>query len=342
MPFTQGDTSVTRQFGGSGLGLAISRRLAKMLGGEIVVRSTPGEGSTFTLTVATGNLKSVPLIEPRRAVEPPDRDLTDAPRLDCRVLVVDDRRDIRLLLQHVLEETGAEVALAVNGEDALAKLAALRAAGQPVDVVLLDMQMPLMDGYEAARRMRQSGFDGALVALTAHAMKGDREKCRSVGCDDYVTKPIDVRGLVETIARHRPCGARTEGAAAAPAAALRPGRRVLVVDDSQDACRLMELLLRARGYDVATARDGRSALAAAHARPPEIVLLDLTLPDMDGEEVARRLREREETRGSVLVALTGRAASDDADERASPFDHHVLKPADIDALERCFGRAERA
>ena len=202
-PFTQADASVTRQHGGTGLGLVISRRLARLLGGDLKVQSQPNEGSTFSVTVATGSLDGVPLVRSQltaagEAVE--EESPAALPSLDCRVLVVDDRRDIRFLAQHFVEEAGGQVLTAQNGQEALDLLTS--DAPPAFDIVVMDISMPVMDGYTAARRLRVAGFQGAMIALTANAMQGDRAKCLQAGFDDYTTKPLDRRRFVELIARY--------------------------------------------------------------------------------------------------------------------------------------------
>ncbi len=201
-PFSQADNSVTRDYGGTGLGLTISQRLAGMLGGDIKAISQPGQGSTFIVTIATGPLEGIPLLEPKVIAMLAPIDVAETPQLPsllCRVLIVDDRRDIRYLVQHVLEESGATVATADNGQVGIDLVSQRQVDGAPFDVVLMDMQMPVLDGYQAARRLRDRGFTGGIIGLTAGAMKGDREKCLAAGCDDYVTKPIDRHVLLAAL-----------------------------------------------------------------------------------------------------------------------------------------------
>jgi signal transduction histidine kinase/CheY-like chemotaxis protein len=205
-PFVQADTSSARRFGGTGLGLAISQRLAEMLGGRITVTSVPGRGSTFSLAVATGPLTGVKLI----SAEPPTPPVrTAAPEavpvgfmLHGRVLLAEDGPDNQKLIARILSKAGAEVTLAENGQIAVERALAARRAGQPFDLIFMDMQMPVMDGYTAARRLREESYDGPIVALTAHAMAADRAKCLDAGCDDYATKPISRPALLALTTRY--------------------------------------------------------------------------------------------------------------------------------------------
>ena len=215
--FQQADASTTRRFGGTGLGLRISKSLARMLGGDVTVESEPGKGSTFTLVVATGPLAGVEMInaERGRVVVRTDRPAEAAPAAaspaepgsgplrGVRVLLVEDGPDNQRLISHHLRRAGAEVTIADNGRIALEKLtidATVEGTMRdpaPFDLIVTDMQMPEIDGYSLAMRLRAGGWRRGIVALTAHAMEGDAQKCLKAGCDAYATKPIDRPALIE-------------------------------------------------------------------------------------------------------------------------------------------------
>ena len=204
--FTQGDDSTTRQFGGTGLGLVISRRLATMLGGNVELTETRANvGSTFRATVATGSLKNVPLVEGQQAVVLDTPCQPTCPCLvgtlqDRRILLAEDNPTNRALIAGILRKLGAVVDVAENGAIAVEQALASEGSDEAYDVVLMDIQMPVMDGYEAVRILRQQGYAVPIVALTAHAMAEDRTRCLDAGCDAYATKPIDRQKLIETIA----------------------------------------------------------------------------------------------------------------------------------------------
>lgn len=200
-PFAQADASTTRNYGGTGLGLAICKRLAAMFGGDITVESRPGSGSRFSLNISCECNDGVAHVIPDLNEVQPIRIDPKNVKLSARILVADDRRDIRFLATRVLELAGATVETADTGRHAVEKVQQLIQSDELFDIVLMDMQMPEMDGYEATRVIRQLGYTRPIVALTANAMSGDRLKCLEAGCTDYLTKPIAANTMLLLIDR---------------------------------------------------------------------------------------------------------------------------------------------
>ncbi len=206
-PFVQADSSMTRRFGGTGLGLAISLRIAKLLGGDLgIAYSQIGVGTCLRCRIPVQQVSSETEEIGTTAIAPPPPIVPAAsvalqPLEDVRILVVDDGPDIQRLLVHYLKRAGAVTDVAHNGRQAVEAALSAQILGTSFDVILMDMQMPEMDGYEATRLLRSRNYEGIIVASTAHAMAGDREKCVEAGCNDYVSKPIERAQLISTIIR---------------------------------------------------------------------------------------------------------------------------------------------
>ena len=331
-PFNQADRTIVHRFGGTGLGLAISRRLARLLGGELELDDARREGSRFVLVVpvhAPGPLRwpaasavAGARDAPSSGADPgpaPGPAAPASPLARVRALVVDDREEVRALTAARLRAAGARVDTAADG---LAALGSVGVGPSRLDLIVMDVQMPGMDGFETVRRLRAAGCTTPVLALTANAMAGDRERCLAAGCDDYLSKPVSRERLIGRAA-----------ALARPAAT--PVRRVLVVDDERTVCLMLVRTLSRLGHEVRHALDCEGALAATAAFAPEVVVTDLELPDGDGRALARQVRSRL-GRDVRVIALSGhrpRPGDPDAD-----FDARFVKPVEIDVLAAAFYR----
>lgn len=200
-PFTQASPETAQRFGGTGLGLTISKRLSDAMRGKIQVSSQAGEGSCFTLSLPVTPEQLQQLIHPdaiRPAPQPQDQQAR--PKIDARILLADDRRDVWRVGKYFLESCGATVTVAEDGRQAVDSALQADQEGHPFSLILMDMQMPVMNGRDAVLELRSRGFAQPIVALTANAMEGDREACLENGCTEYLTKPIDGRKLMNLVA----------------------------------------------------------------------------------------------------------------------------------------------
>ncbi|HEY3065549.1 MAG TPA: GAF domain-containing protein [Methylomirabilota bacterium] len=293
--FAQADAATTRKYGGTGLGLALSRRLCRMMGGDITVVSEPGRGSTFTVRLPLEVAEPTPeVVAPTAFVEGP------GPALGT-VLVIDDEPAVRDLMQRFLSKEGFRVVLAPGGEEGLRLARELRP-----DAITLDVMMPGMDGWAVLSALKADPglADIPVVMLT---IVDDKNLGYALGAADYLTKPIDRQRLVTVLRQHR------------------RDRPVLVVDDDAALRQLLRRMLEPEGYTVIEAENGRVALERLREIAPSVVLLDLMMPEMDGFEFVAEFRRHESWRGIPVVVITARDLSREDRDRLNGYVAKILQ-----------------
>lgn len=327
-PFAQvADASSLRQQG-TGLGLAISHQLVQHLGGEISVVSQPGIGSNFTLYIDPGELSGVPREVLKQTSKLDTTSNIATVCFDGHILVADDLPDIRFLIGQLITSFGGRVSYASNGEEAVALVNEKIAQQDAFDLLIMDVQMPGMDGLAATRHLRTQGYDKPILALTAATLRGERERCLAAGCNEYLGKPIDTVTLIRCVTSllSQSGGERKE--------ALANHKHILLVEDDRDTREVTKLLLSHLGWEVTAVASGADALSsiknAQENTRPVIVLLDINLPDMDGYTLAAALRKAG-LKDSRLIALSGEQP-DGTRARAGAFDAHLMKPLALEEL----------
>ncbi|MEE9354803.1 MAG: response regulator [Methylococcaceae bacterium] len=362
-PFVQADSSVTREFGGTGLGLAISQKFVQALGGGITVTSDIEQGSNFTFTIRTGSLEGISMLAPEHIhnelTYPEENNQIDwSFPPNTTVLVVDDGIENQQLVKLVLEEADIKVETANNGQEGLDKV-----VSGDYSLILMDIQMPVMDGLTSVKAMREQGLDLPVLALTAHAMMGHEEESLAAGYSGYLTKPIDFDVLLQTLAQwlggkqlQQPAKPSNNSAPVQRAkdkaniekisptkidpeqshseqtnSSFPPNTSILVVDDGIENQQLVKLVLEEAGLQVETANNGQEGLDKAVSGKYALILMDIQMPVMDGLTSVKAMREQ----GLELpvLALTAHDMLGHEEESLTAgYSGFLTKPIDFDIL----------
>ena len=335
--FNQADTSTTRQYGGTGLGLTISRRLVEMMGGRIWVESEFGKGSSFHFTV-----ELEPGQEPEHAV-PVEPSLAGVLK-GSTVLVVDDNRTNRRILEGQLTNLGMKPTLASGGNQALAALHTARENGHPFQLILTDMHMPEMDGFELIEHIKSENTSrmAAIMMLTSGGQRNDVARCKELGVSAYLLKPVRQAELCEAIERVLSAitESRQEPLITTRALVERRGvdsaLSVLLAEDNDVNQKLATRLLEKRGHRVVVVGNGLLALEALNKAHYDLVLMDVQMPEMDGLEATAALRasEKETGRHQPVIAMTALVMQGDRERcLAAGMDGYLTKPIRPRALD---------
>ncbi|MCK8123073.1 MULTISPECIES: response regulator [unclassified Pseudoalteromonas] len=331
-PFEQIADVESRSVGGAGLGLAICAELLSRMQGNISLHSEIGKGSTFTISVYPGDISDVERQVLNFSSAPQLQSKLTPTKVHGRVLVVDDLRDLRMLVGHMISSCGARVDYAEHGQQALEKVRIADAYKAPYDIIFIDIHMPIMGGKEATIELRKMGYKGPIIALTAATMKGIHEELAALGFNDVIPKPVDSSALYQCLQDYLVSPENAPQAKDIQVKALSEKRqRFLLVEDDDDAAQITQLLLESLGVETVIASSCAQCLQILnHDQQFDKVLLDMHLPDGSGIDLGEQVNERyPELR---LVIVSG-AEPDPTEIKDLNIDRVLLKPINLGLLE---------
>jgi two-component system sensor histidine kinase/response regulator len=339
-PFTQLDASTTRNYGGTGLGLTISSRLVTLMGGRIWVESEVGQGSQFHFTVQ---------LRPALLSAPSETTIAADALRKLRVLVVDDNSTNRRVLQDILTRWEVETTAVETGERALNELLSGCEQNQPYQIVLTDMQMPGMDGFRLAEEIRRSPglAEMAIIMLYSTHHGGFAEKCRSLGITSSLSKPVRKTELLSALKRasgHETAAANLSSVPMQESKQSKSGLNILLAEDNRVNQAVATQMLEKMGHSITVANTGTEVLSQLSAGPFDLVLMDVQMPEMDGIEATRRIRNEESSSGFHLpiIAITAHAMKGDRERcLEAGMDGYISKPINKAALLSAIADATR-
>ncbi len=333
--FSQADSSTTRNHGGTGLGLIISRQLAELMGGTVSVKSVYGLGSEFEVSISSGPLENsqwVQSLSETQLVPVGKNSNIIVPQLVGRILYAEDNVDNQQLIKLLLKPTGCKLVVVDNGQEAVDKI-----LNEDFDLILMDIQMPILNGIDATKKIRQSGYNKPIIALTANVMKEDLSRYSKAGCDDCLSKPVDRLKFYQSLNSHLGIDKKSHKNITKCHDILlgdeiiKVTGRVLLAEDNIDNQRLISMQIKRTGAEVVLASNGEEAVEKAMTQSFDLILMDVQMPLMNGDEAVKLLRDTGYSK--PIYVLTANNNKSDIDRYlSSGFCGYLSKPINTKQL----------